>query len=90
MEPVSATHEPVMVDEVLEHLEPSRGGLFVDCTVGLGGHATRVLEAGATRLVGFDRDEAALALLIMIGAVVYGAAVFALFGLRGLKALIRG
>ncbi len=55
-------HEPVMVDEVLEHLDPSRGGIFVDCTVGLGGHATRVLDGGATRLIGFDRDEAALAL----------------------------
>jgi 16S rRNA C1402 N4-methylase RsmH len=30
-----------MVAEVLEHLEPSRGGVFVDCTVGLGGHTRR-------------------------------------------------
>jgi len=49
-----------MVDEVLEHLAPARGGLFVDCTVGLGGHAVRLLEAGAARLIGFDRDPAAL------------------------------
>jgi 16S rRNA (cytosine1402-N4)-methyltransferase len=54
-------HEPVMVREVLEHLAPSRGGLFVDCTVGLGGHARALLEAGATRVVGLDRDPAALA-----------------------------
>ena len=53
-------HEPVMVAEVLEHLEPSRGGLFVDCTVGLGGHARTLLEAGASRLIGLDRDPAAL------------------------------
>jgi 16S rRNA (cytosine1402-N4)-methyltransferase len=51
-----------MVREVLEHLEPSRGGLFVDCTVGLGGHARALLEAGASRLIGFDRDPAALAI----------------------------
>ena len=51
-----------MVDEVREHLDPSRGGLFVDCTVGAGGHARMLLEAGATRLVGLDRDESALAL----------------------------
>jgi 16S rRNA (cytosine1402-N4)-methyltransferase len=51
-----------MVAEVLEHLEPSRGGLFVDCTVGLGGHARAVLEAGASRLIGLDRDTAALAI----------------------------
>jgi 16S rRNA (cytosine1402-N4)-methyltransferase len=56
-----ASHEPVMVSEVLEHLAPERGGVFVDCTVGLGGHSTALLEAGATRLIGFDRDPAALA-----------------------------
>ena len=49
-----------MVAEVLEHLAPDRGGVFVDCTVGLGGHATELLEHGATRLIGFDRDPAAL------------------------------
>ncbi len=51
-----------MVAEVLEHLAPDRGGVFVDCTVGLGGHATELLEHGATRLIGFDRDPAALAI----------------------------
>ena len=56
------THEPVMVSEVLELLRPSPGGLFVDCTVGLGGHARAVLDAGATRLLGLDRDPLALAL----------------------------
>ena len=49
-----------MTAEVLEHLAPSRGGTFVDCTVGLGGHARALLEAGASRLVGLDRDPAAL------------------------------
>jgi 16S rRNA (cytosine1402-N4)-methyltransferase len=34
--------------------------LFVDCTVGLGGHAQALLAAGATRLIGLDRDTAAL------------------------------
>jgi 16S rRNA (cytosine1402-N4)-methyltransferase len=54
-------HEPVMVAEVLDHLAPSRGGVFVDCTVGLGGHARALLDAGATRLIGIDRDTDALA-----------------------------
>jgi 16S rRNA (cytosine1402-N4)-methyltransferase len=49
-----------MVAEVLEHLAPSRDGTFVDCTVGLGGHARALLEAGASRLIGLDRDTAAL------------------------------
>lgn len=43
-------------------LQPSRGGLFVDCTVGLGGHSRALLEAGADRLLGLDRDEEALRL----------------------------
>ena len=55
-------HEPVMVPEVLQLLEPSRGGLFVDCTVGLGGHSRALLEAGAERVMALDRDPSALAL----------------------------
>src|SRR5437773_488879 len=55
------THVPVMTAEVLRYLRPERGGLFVDCTVGLGGHARALLEAGATRLIGLDRDRDALA-----------------------------
>jgi len=56
------THVPVMTAEVLRFLRPEHGGLFVDCTVGLGGHARALLEAGATRLIGLDRDPAALAI----------------------------
>jgi 16S rRNA (cytosine1402-N4)-methyltransferase len=55
-------HEPVMTREVLAYLMPERGGVFVDCTVGLGGHAKTILEAGATRVIGLDRDPAALAI----------------------------
>ena len=51
-----------MVAEVVAILEPSRGGLFVDCTVGLGGHTRALLEAGASRVLGLDRDTTALAL----------------------------
>jgi 16S rRNA (cytosine1402-N4)-methyltransferase len=54
------THDPVMLNEVVELLDPARGGLFVDCTVGLGGHGRGVLDAGATRLLGLDRDQHAL------------------------------
>jgi len=55
-------HVPVLTVEVLQHLHPERGGLFVDCTVGLGGHAQALLEAGDTRLIGLDRDPDALAI----------------------------
>ena len=53
-------HEPVMPAEVIALLEPSRGGLFVDCTTGLGGHSALLLEHGADRLLGLDRDADAL------------------------------
>jgi 16S rRNA (cytosine1402-N4)-methyltransferase len=53
-------HVPVMRDEVVSLLEPGRGGRFVDCTVGLGGHARALLEAGASSLIGLDRDPMAL------------------------------
>ena len=55
------THVPVLTAEALSYLRPDRGGLFVDCTVGLGGHTRALLEAGATRVIGLDRDLDALA-----------------------------
>src|SRR5688572_27929922 len=50
-----------MVSEVVGHLDPSRGGVFVDCTIGMTGHTRALLEAGATRVIGLDRDLDALA-----------------------------
>lgn len=58
---MSPLHEPVMVAEVLQLLDPKRGGTFVDCTVGFAGHTRALLEAGADRVLGFDRDPGALA-----------------------------
>ena len=55
-------HAPVLVAEVISHLAPARGGLFVDCTLGAGGHTRALLEAGATRVLGFDRDRTRSAL----------------------------
>jgi 16S rRNA (cytosine1402-N4)-methyltransferase len=57
-----SAHVPVLTAEVLQYLRPQRGGVFVDCTVGLGGHARALLEAGASRIIGFDRDADALAI----------------------------
>lgn len=55
-------HVPIMVKEVLSYLAPERGGVFVDGTLGGGGHAEAVLTAlgGKGRLIGIDRDEEAL------------------------------
>lgn len=55
-------HLPVMPREVVALLQPERGGLFVDCTVGLGGHSRALLESGASRVLGLDRDADALAI----------------------------
>jgi 16S rRNA (cytosine1402-N4)-methyltransferase len=53
-------HEPVLTAEAVALLAPERGGLFVDCTVGLGGHTMALLEAGASKVLGLDRDRDAL------------------------------
>jgi len=55
-------HEPVMADQVVRLLAPRAGGVYCDATVGGGGHAERILEASHPdgRLVGIDRDSAAL------------------------------
>jgi 16S rRNA (cytosine1402-N4)-methyltransferase len=55
-------HVPVLLDEVRALLQPERGGIFVDCTVGLGGHSRMLLDGGATRLIGIDRDTEAMAI----------------------------
>src|SRR6266550_2541878 len=56
-----APHRPVLLRETMQFLAPERGGLFVDCTVGLGGHSEAILELStATRVIGIDRDSAAL------------------------------
>ncbi|MGI8565642.1 MAG: 16S rRNA (cytosine(1402)-N(4))-methyltransferase, partial [Pyrinomonadaceae bacterium] len=58
-----APHRPVLLQETLRYLAPERGGLFVEATLGLGGHAAAVLEASVeTRVLGLDRDSEALRL----------------------------
>ena len=56
-------HTPIMVEQVLSLLEPQRGGVFVDGTLGGGGHAQAVLSLLPTgaKLYGIDRDAAAIA-----------------------------
>ena len=57
-------HVPVLLDEILAGLQPQLGGYFVDCTVGLGGHAAAILEkiSPSGRLLGIDADPEAIKL----------------------------
>ncbi|MGD1084518.1 MAG: 16S rRNA (cytosine(1402)-N(4))-methyltransferase RsmH [Verrucomicrobiota bacterium] len=56
------THRPVLTSGVLEALRPRPGGIYVDGTIGGGGHAAALLQASAPtgRLFGCDRDGAAV------------------------------
>ena len=59
---MGAPHRPVLLEETLKFLAPERGGLFVDCTVGLGGHSEAILKSFSdTRVLGMDLDPEALA-----------------------------
>src|SRR5687767_14803097 len=56
-------HRPVLLRETIESLAVKRGGAFVDCTVGLGGHSEAMLQASPdAQVLGIDRDEEALRL----------------------------
>ncbi|MBE5787563.1 MAG: 16S rRNA (cytosine(1402)-N(4))-methyltransferase RsmH [Clostridiales bacterium] len=54
-------HVPVLLKEVLEYLDPQKGQVFADGTLGGGGHSGEILKAmGEGTLYGIDRDEAAI------------------------------
>ena len=59
-------HTPVLLKEVLQYLAPVDGGIYIDATLGLGGHAEKILQVcGPTgRVIGFEWDAAALELAI--------------------------
>ncbi len=58
---MGAPHRPVLLEETIKLLAPERGGLYVDCTVGLGGHSEAILKSSPdTRVIGMDLDPAAL------------------------------
>jgi 16S rRNA (cytosine1402-N4)-methyltransferase len=56
-------HTPVLLKEVVAQLQPHRGGVYVDATLGGGGHAGEILRASAPggQLIGLDWDDEALA-----------------------------
>jgi 16S rRNA (cytosine1402-N4)-methyltransferase len=56
-------HVPVLLDEALEYLNVRPGGVYVDATLGLGGHSSAIAKrlGGKGRLICFDRDPQAMA-----------------------------
>jgi 16S rRNA (cytosine1402-N4)-methyltransferase len=59
---VRLSHEPVLVDRVLEYLCPRPGGRYLDGTLGFGGHALAILAKteGSAEILGLDQDREAL------------------------------
>lgn len=60
---VEDIHRSVLLDEVLEYLSPVPGGVYVDGTLGMGGHSEAILSRCAPdgRVIAFEWDEAAIA-----------------------------
>ncbi len=57
------SHTPVLVAELIDLLKPKSGGVYVDCTLGAGGHALAILQAcGDCVVIGLDVDPGALEL----------------------------
>ncbi|MFK8250229.1 16S rRNA (cytosine(1402)-N(4))-methyltransferase RsmH [Ancylobacter terrae] len=57
----TAPHLPVLLDEVVAHLAPRDGGVYVDGTFGAGGYSRAILNAADCRVIGIDRDPSAVA-----------------------------
>ena len=55
-------HKPVMCEEVLSILNPSDGCVYLDGTLGAGGHSRKILESADCRVVGIDKDPTAIEL----------------------------
>lgn len=53
------SHKPVMLQEVLHHLNAKKGEIYVDCTFGAGGYSTAILESANCQLYSIDRDSLA-------------------------------
>jgi 16S rRNA (cytosine1402-N4)-methyltransferase len=61
-EKVETIHQSVLLAETIEYLAPKENEVFVDATLGLGGHAEAILNASeTTRVVGIDQDAEAIA-----------------------------
>src|SRR3972149_395554 len=59
---MTTCHIPVLLKEVIDYLDPRSGGLYIDGTMGIGGHTSEILKRSYPdgRVIGIDRDTEAL------------------------------
>src|SRR6185436_14210347 len=60
--PRAEPHVTVLLQEVVDALGLTDGGVYLDATLGAGGHTEAILSVPGTRVIGLDRDASALAL----------------------------
>ena len=53
-------HKPVLYNEIIKHLKPTQGGVYLDGTLGAGGHSEAILSYPETNVIGVDLDPIAL------------------------------
>src|SRR6266480_4557642 len=55
-------HQPVLTEEVLTYLNLQKNGLYLDCTLGSGGHSQVLLQKQPKiKIIAFDQDQEAIA-----------------------------
>ena len=55
--PKRKKHYSVLLDEIISIITPQYGGTFIDCTLGQGGYANKILEFSNTKVIALDRDK---------------------------------
>ena len=55
-------HFPVMLREIIEISNPSKGGFFIDCTFGGGSYSKAILKFAKTKVIGCDRDNTVISI----------------------------
>ena len=87
---VTPGHTPVLLNEVIEALNPRDGGIYVDGTLGGGGYTRAILDAADCTVLGIDRDPDAISRNEPL-LEIYGARLMLVPGRFGdMDALVRG
>lgn len=78
---MTTCHVPVLLKEVIDYLHPRSGGLYIDGTLGMGGHTSEILKRSSPdgRVIGIDRDTEALK-IASARLQEFGARVFLMHG----------